>query len=40
MFLLVNECIKYIIPLVRGSEHSNFCQLLNLLYIGDSFIKR
>jgi len=29
MFLLVNECIKYIISLVRGSEHSNFCQLLN-----------
>jgi len=40
MFLLVNECIKYIISLVRGSEHSNICQLLKLLYIGDSFIKR
>jgi len=39
MFLLVNECIKYIISLVRGSEHSNFCQLLNFLYIGDSSIK-
>jgi len=25
MFLLVNERIKYIISLVRGSEHSNFC---------------
>jgi len=40
MFLLVNECIKYIISLVRGSEHSNFCQLLNFLYIGYSSIKR
>jgi len=40
MFLLVNEGIKYIISFVRGSEHSYFCQLLNLLYIGDSFIKR
>jgi len=39
MFLLVNEGIKYIISFVRGSEHY-FCQLLNLLYIGDSFIKR
>jgi len=39
MFLLVNECIKYIISLVRGSEHSNFYQLLKFLYIGDSSIK-
>jgi len=40
MFLLVDECIKYIISIVRGSEHSNFCQLLNNLYIGDSSNKR
>ena len=40
MFLLVNECIKYSIALVRGSEHSNFCQLLNLLNIGDSSINK